>query len=127
MVQIFSQDGAIHVNGAAVAYIKNVRLTINYTKVKAYDDAGDPDVLEYGDATYSFTAEFGYQNSTIIDLVLGRNKVDVILYPDGAGAGNDKFTLASCILDTDVGYARMATIIQNLSGEGIGVTKGVAP
>ena len=127
MVQIFSKDAAIHVNGAAQAYIKNVRLTINYNKVKAYDDAGEPDVLEYGDATYTFTAEEGYENSTIIDLVLGRTKVDVILYPNGAGAGNDKFTLATCILDTDVGYNRMAIVTQNISGEGLGVTKGVAP
>lgn len=127
MVQIFSKDAAIHVNGAAQAYIKNVRLNITYTKVKAYDNDGEPDVLEYGDATYTFTAEEGYENSTITDLVLGRTKVDVILYPDGAGGGNDKFTLSNCILDTDVGYNRMAIITQNISGEGTGVVKGVAP
>jgi len=127
MVQIFSQDGVIKINGAVQAYIKNVRLTINYNKVKAYDDAGEPDVLEYGDATYTFTAEEGYENSTLIDLVLGRNKVDVILYPNGVTAGEDKFTLANCLLDTDVGYNRMAIITQNVSGEGTGVTKGVAP
>ena len=127
MVQIFSQDAVIKVNGVAQAYIKSVRLNIAYTKVKAYDDDGEPDVLEYGDATYTFTAEEGYQAATIIDLALGRNKVDVILYPNGVTAGNDKFTLSSCILDVDVGYSRMAVLIQNISGEGTGVTKGVAP
>jgi len=127
MVQIFSRDAAVKINGATQAYLKNVRLSINYTKVKEYDDAGEPDVLEYGDATYTFTAEEGYPDSTIIDLALGRTKVAVIVYPEGATAGNDKFTLADTLLDVETGWARNAVVITNISGEGKSVTKGVAP
>ena len=127
MVQIFSQYGAIKVNGAVQAYIKSVKIDVAYNKVKAYDDDGEPDVLEYGDATYTATIEEGYPNSTIIDLALGRNKVDIVLYPEGTTAGNDKFTLLNSILDVGIGYNRMAVITQNISAEGMGVTKGVAP
>jgi len=127
MTQLFSGNAAIKINAATQAYIKNVRVSVSFTKVKEYDDAGEPDVLEYGDATYTFTAEEGYPDSTIIDLALGRTKVDVILYPSGAAAGQVKFTLSNCLLDVDVNYARMAVVLQSISGEGTGIAKGVAP
>ena len=127
MVQLFSRDAVLKFDGVALAYLKNVTLNIDNTVVKEYDDAGEPDVLEYGDVSYTFTAEEGYADSTEIDKVLARAKYDVILYPDTAAAGKDKFTLASCICSFQMSWTRLGVVLSRISGEGKSVAKGVAP
>ena len=126
MTQLFSRDAAFEFDGVAIGYLKNVRCNINYTVVKEYDDAGEPDVLEYGDASYTFSAEAGYVDETHLDKVLGRNKVSVILYPEGNVTGKDKFTLAGCVCNFELSWTRNAVVLSRITGEGIGVTKGTA-
>jgi len=127
MVQLFSRSAVLKFDGVAIAYLKNVTMNIDNTIVKEYDDAGEPDVLEYGDVSYTFTAEEGYADSTEIDKVLTKAKFDMILYPDTAAAGKDKFTLASCIVSFQMSWTRNAVVLSRISGEGKSVVKGVAP
>jgi len=126
LTQLFSRDAALSVDGVAVGYLKNVRCNIRFTKVKEYNDSGEPDVLEYGDASYTFSAEAGYVDETHLDKVLARSKLDVILYPEGNVTGKDKFTLASCVCDFEISWTRNAVVLSRIEGEGTGITKGTA-
>lgn len=124
MVQIFSRDGALEIDTVTVSYLKDVSVSVDYTVVKEYDDDGEPEILEYGDVSYTFTAEVGYVDKTHADKVLNRTKVNVILYPAGNTSGKEKVTLSNAVCKWNMRWRRNAIVLQNISGEGTGIVIG---
>lgn len=118
--QLFSRDAVLKIDETtpvAIGYLKNVRINISNTKVKEYDDAGDVDVLEYGDQTITFSAEKGYVDKTLVDQVELKTKLIVEAYPQGETAGDEIWTLTGCICDYEISWARNAIVLSRISGE----------
>jgi len=118
--QLFSRDAVLKIDETtpvAIGYLKNVRINIAHTKVKEYDDAGDVDVLEYGDQTITFSAEKGYVDKTLADVVELKTKLIVEAYPQGEDVGDEIWTLTGCICDYELSWARNAIVLSRISGE----------
>ncbi|MBA7476821.1 hypothetical protein ES707_12216 [subsurface metagenome] len=120
VTQLFSRNAVIKIDETTpttIGYIKNVRINIAHTKVKEYDDAGDVDVLEYGDQTITFSAEKGYLDKTLADLVELKTKLIIEALPQGSESTDELWTLAGCICDYEISWARNAVVLSRISGE----------
>lgn len=123
MVQVKSRDAALTFENGTVTYLKDVAVNIDFEKLKSYDDDGEPDILEYGDVSYTFTATVGYVDHTVASLVLARTKADVEFFPEGDASAKDLYTLSNCICNFGLNYARGdAEVKSSISGEGTGLT-----
>ena len=123
---LIGKNGVISIAGVAVGKLKNINVDISAEKLKEYVMGSDrPDSLDSGNKSFTFSIEKLFVDSTHINQVLNGTVVEIIFGPEGTGAGKQKYTINSAILDkASIKQAQTGYVMHNVTGEGMDLTPG---
>lgn len=121
---LIGRNGVITIGSDPVGSCKNISMDISAEKLKEYVMGNpDPDSLDGGNRSYTFSLEKLFVDSTHINQILAGTVVAVIVSPEGSAAGKWKYTINSAVLDkVSVKAAQGGYVMHNVSGEGMSLT-----
>lgn len=121
---LIGRNGVITIGTTPVGSCKNISMDISAEKLKEYVmGSADPDSLDGGNRSYTFSMEKLFVDSTHINQILAGTVVAVIVAPEGSTAGKWKYTINSAVLDkVSVKQAQGGYVMHNVTGEGMSIS-----